>query len=287
MKMEDSEELTQQKKSRRIKNTITYLAEYDINFNKNRNLPVIKLLPSMFTMLAICAGLTSIKCSVAHMWEHAMILIMVAAFIDGMDGRLARMLNATSTFGAHLDSLSDFLNFGVAPAVLVYYWKLDSIIPNNKLSWAIVLLYTICSAVRLARFNTDNIGIGENAENSDMDSGFFKGVPMPVAGILLLLPIMIEIQTYEILLFKISIQWIPIYVVIVSLLMASRIRTFSVKHLSISHENIYLVLLSLGICMLGFVIDTWFTLSLLSILYIMSIPISAIYYYYCTYIKTS
>ena len=114
--------------------------------------PLIHLVPNMFTVLSLCAGLTSIRYALDHRFELAVILIMVAGVLDGLDGRSARLLKITSKLGAELDSLADFLSFGVAPAILVYLWSLNQV---KAFGWALALLFATCCALRLARFNTE------------------------------------------------------------------------------------------------------------------------------------
>ena len=112
--------------------------------------PIRVLIPNMFTLLGLCAGLTAIRMAIEHRWDLAVAALVFAAFLDGIDGRIARLLKASSRFGAELDSLADFVNFGVAPAIIIFNWALDDL---RSMGWIAVLIYAVCAALRLARFN--------------------------------------------------------------------------------------------------------------------------------------
>ena len=147
-----------------------------------RPLPVRNLAPNILTILALCAGLTSIRFSLMERWDMAVMAIVAAAILDAFDGRVARLLKGASKFGAELDSLSDFLNFGVAPVLLLYLWSLNQL---AGLGWVIVLAYSVCCALRLARFNTT----GDAAESPAWRAMFFTGAPAPGAAYLALIPV--------------------------------------------------------------------------------------------------
>ena len=152
-------------------------------------LPITKLFPNFITLLGLCAGLTSLKFTFNEQWEFSAIFIIIAAIIDGMDGRIARILKSTSDFGAQLDSFADFLNFGSAPAFLLYFWKLNEI---KVVGWILVMIYVICISIRLARFN-----VSLHSEQLYWKKFFFSGVPAPVCALLALLPIIITFQSHE------------------------------------------------------------------------------------------
>ena len=147
--------------------------------------PVRAVLPSLVTLVALCAGLTSIRMTVEHRYEMAVLLILAAAVLDGIDGRIARFLKSTSRFGAELDSIADFVNFGVAPAMLIYVWGLGEL---RSLGWIAVLIYVISAALRLARFN-----VALDAGKPDWHGGFFVGVPAPAGALIVLLPVYLEL----------------------------------------------------------------------------------------------
>ncbi|HIJ38767.1 MAG TPA: CDP-diacylglycerol--serine O-phosphatidyltransferase, partial [Rhodospirillaceae bacterium] len=189
--------------------------------NRINGLSLNKLLPNILTMLALCAGLTSIRFGLHGKWESAVFSILLAGVLDGLDGRIARLLNGTSKFGAELDSLSDFVSFGVAPAMLLYFWTMQA---AGGLGWALVLLFSVCCALRLARFNTM---LGQ----PDLPAwayNFFTGVPAPAAAGLVLIPMMLSFQLGADSLFA---SWLlnAVMLVLVSFLMVSKIPTFSGK----------------------------------------------------------
>ena len=146
--------------------------------------PLIHLVPNIFTVLSLCAGLTSIRYALDHRFELAVLLIIVAGIFDGLDGRSARLLKITSKLGAELDSLADFLSFGVAPAVLVYLWSLNQV---KAVGWALVLLFATCCALRLARFNTEL----EDPDRPAWMSRFFTGMPAPAAAGCAIIPLLL------------------------------------------------------------------------------------------------
>ena len=146
------------------------------------------ILPNMLTLIGVCIGLTSIRFAFSGEFEMAIIAIMFAALIDGLDGRIARLINGTSKVGKELDSLTDMISFGVAPAFIMYFWILNSL---GRLGWLLCLVYVICVALRLARFN-----VNSNQEPSWRDN-FFEGVPSPSGGILVLSPLIIYLSGFN------------------------------------------------------------------------------------------
>ena len=142
--------------------------------------PVRVLIPNIFTLVGLCAGLTAIRMGIEHRWDLAVAALVFAAFLDGIDGRVARLLKASSRFGAELDSLADFVNFGVAPAIIMFNWALDDL---KSLGWIAVLVFAVCSALRLARFNVSL----DATDTPAWKSNYFVGVPAPAGAIILLL----------------------------------------------------------------------------------------------------
>ena len=185
----------------------------------NKKVPVRFLIPNFFTLLGLCAGLTAIRMAIEHRFDLAIALIVLAALLDGVDGRVARLLKGTSRFGAELDSLADFVNFGVAPAMLIFTWGLGDL---KSLGWVAVLIYAICASLRLARFNA---AIEE--EHPNWQTAYFTGVPAPAAAIIALLPIYLE----KIGLTFMAGQTLPVlvYTLFVGVLMVSAVPTFSGK----------------------------------------------------------
>ena len=146
------------------------------------------ILPNMLTLIGVCIGLTSIRFSLDGRFELAIIAIIFAALIDGLDGRIARLIKGTSKVGKELDSLTDMISFGVAPAFIMYFWKLNTL---GRFGWLLCLIYVICVALRLARFN-----INSNQETSWKDN-FFEGVPSPAGGILVLSPLILSLSGFD------------------------------------------------------------------------------------------
>jgi CDP-diacylglycerol---serine O-phosphatidyltransferase len=181
-----------------------------------------------------------------------------------MDGRLARMLGATSTFGAQLDSLSAFGWFGVSPVLVLYMWQLSSI---KGLGWAVVLFFSVCTALRLARFNT---GLFED-NKQPWEKQFFVGVPSPAGGMLCILPLVLTMQFPGL---KIPPALIALHVLLVGTLMASRIPTFAGKHMRIKHDYIPMFMIACTLLLVLFIAEPWLFFSVISIIYLMSILVS-------------
>lgn len=186
---------------------------------RSKKVPVRFLIPNFFTLLGLCAGLTAIRMGIEHRFDLAIALIVVAALLDGVDGRVARLLKGTSRFGAELDSLADFVNFGVAPAVLIFTWGLDDL---KSLGWIGVLIFAICSSLRLARFNA-----ALDEERPNWQTAYFVGVPAPAAAIVVLLPMYLDMLGATFIA-KQSLL-ILVYTLAIAGLMVSAIPTFSGK----------------------------------------------------------
>ena len=227
--------------------------------------PLHKLIPNMITIMALCAGLTSIRFTLQGRWEDAVAAIFVAAILDGLDGRIARLLKATSRFGAELDSLSDFVSFGVAPAVLIYQASLFQL---QAIGWAIVLIYTICCALRLARFNINSqLGYQPNS----YDPRFFTGLPSPAAAVLALLPIIINFEIKkEFVVFPWG--W-GIWLMVVAILMISRFPTLSLKSFRIKQELISTYLLIGGMITALVATFPWLVIITLALAYLAFLPV--------------
>jgi CDP-diacylglycerol--serine O-phosphatidyltransferase len=224
-----------------------------------------RLIPNILTVLALCAGLTSIRFAFQERWEMAVFAIVIAGVLDGLDGRIARLLDGSSKFGAELDSLSDFLAFGVAPALLLYYFTMKSVV---GIGWALALLFAVCCALRLARFNTKV----DNADLPAWTGRFFTGVPAPAGAGLVLLPVF---ATFE---FGSGFFDHPIVtggaMVAVSLLMVSRVPTFSFKRIKVPHDYVLPTLLGVGLFAAFLVGMPWMTLMAVGVLYLASLPLS-------------
>jgi len=236
-------------------------------------IPFIKLIPNFITLLALIIGISSIRFALEGRWEFSVYCILVAAVLDGIDGRVARMLNATSPFGAELDSLCDFANFGVAPAYLIYLWSFQQY-EYKVLSWASMLLFIVCMALRLARFNTSIFH-----ENQDKKSQyFFTGVPAPLGAMLAIMPLILDFEVSAILSINIRSHTIliDIYIALIAFLLASRLPTFSSKHIHIKPEYLSLSMILSAIFIINITIYPWYSLPILAFFYILSIPICAI-----------
>ena len=230
-----------------------------------KGLPFNRMIPNILTLLALCAGLTAIRYGLEERWEHAGLALLVAAILDGLDGRIARVLKGASKFGAELDSLSDFICFGVAPALLLYMWTLSA---AGRIGWVLALLFSVCCVLRLARFNT-------NLEDSDQPawtSNFFAGVPAPAGGGLVMLPMFLSFQFGEGL-FK-QPAMVAVFIVVVSALMISRIPTFTFKKFRVAPRWILPTMLLVGLFAALLVSAPWLTMSATLIFYLTTIPFS-------------
>lgn len=187
--------------------------------------PGVRLLPNAITVLAMCAGLSAVQFALIGMWGAAIGSIAAAAVFDGLDGRIARLLDATSKMGAELDSLADAISFGVAPALVIYVWSLDEP-PSGRLGWVVALIFAVCMVLRLARFNTLL-----DVEQPPYAKEFFVGVPAPAGGLLLLLPLIMEEQIGEG--WWTSVPAVMVWTVAIALLLVSRIPTLSVKSIRV------------------------------------------------------
>jgi len=223
------------------------------------------MIPNILTLLALCAGLTAIRYGLEERWEHAGLALLVAAILDGLDGRIARVLKGASKFGAELDSLSDFICFGVAPALLLYMWTLSG---AGRVGWVLALLFSVCCVLRLARFNTNL----DETDQPAWTSNFFAGVPAPAGGGLVMLPMFLSFQFGEGL-FRQPII-VAVFIVVVSALMVSRIPTFSFKKLRVTPRWILPTMLLVGLFAATLVSAPWLTMAAGGILYLASIPFS-------------
>ena len=222
-----------------------------------------RLIPNAITVGALCAGLSGIRFAIDGRFEMAVAAIMVAAVLDGLDGRMARLLNGTSKFGAELDSLSDFLSFGVAPALIVYLWVLNA---WGGLGWIVALAYAVCCALRLARFNT----MLSEPNQPSWAGNFFTGVPAPAGAGLALMPLMAHFE------FGAGIAdraWLGALVLaLVAFLMVSRLPTFSGKKLHVPRGWLVPALVCVGLFFAALASAPWATLLAAGLLYLALIP---------------
>ncbi len=230
-----------------------------------RPLPVLHFVPNMFTILGLCAGMTGMRFAFDGRWQMAVAFIIAAAIFDGLDGRSARLLKMTSKLGEQLDSLADFISFGVAPAVILYLWVLNDV---RGFGWAIALVFATCSALRLARFNAEL----EAPERPAWALHFFTGVPAPAAAGLALLPITASFVIGP----DIARHWLvsAVVLLLVAFLMVSRVPTFSVKRLRVK-PTLVIPSLILGVFVTVMLItEVWLMLTLIGLVYFGSIPVS-------------
>ena len=226
------------------------------------------ILPNTLTLIGVCIGLSSIKFALDLKYELAIIAIVFAALIDSLDGRIARLIKGTSKVGKELDSLTDVISFGVAPAFIMYFWSLNNL---GKFGWLLCLIYVVCVTLRLARFN-----VSSNEEPSWKDN-FFVGVPSPAGGILVLMPLIYSLSEFE--LFNINFELIvPIFFAITSFLLISKIPTYSLKKIIVPRAMTIFLLFSIVLFFGLLLIYTFKMIILFSLIYLCFIPISFMHY---------
>lgn len=241
-------------------------------FDKSEYHPLFKLLPNLVTLSSICVGLTAIRFAMHGDFLKATAFVLLSGFMDGIDGRLARFFNSSSDFGAQLDSLADFVNFGVVPGFVIYCW-LNSYGSLSGFDWALVLFFSVCSAIRLARFNVD---LTREVKNPILEKYFFKGIPAPVGAAMAMLPMVLTYEFGEG--FYNDPALIINYVAVLAILMASRVPTISIKKIPIRNDYAYLTLLILGSIVIGLILEPWATLAVIGVTYGISIPITIFSY---------
>ena len=231
---------------------------------KQHSLPLSSFLPNIITLIGLCLGMTAVRYALDARWELAVILLIFAGLMDWLDGMLARALNSVSKFGAQLDSLSDLVTFGVVPGMLNYLWGLK-LIPLRGCGWALSLFFISCSAMRLARFNS---GAGK-ADDS------FTGLPMPIAGWLSLVPMML---TFDILAASdINPSFVGVYILFISILMVSRIQTPSIKNLKLRPDKAYIFMIIVISIIAFMTIEPWIATPTLLVSYLLYIPIAFLF----------
>jgi CDP-diacylglycerol--serine O-phosphatidyltransferase len=227
-------------------------------------LSVNRMVPNILTLLALCAGMTAIRFALNGNFQGAVYAIIVAGVLDGLDGRVARLLKATSHFGAELDSLSDFVSFGVAPAAVMYLWTMSAL---HSVGWAIVLFYAVCCALRLARFNTQL-----TSEAPTHVARFFTGVPAPGGAGLVLMPLYASFEWGD--WFVRSPYLGAVWVAGIAALMVSRIPTLSLKKFHLPHHYVLPMFLGIGLLAAFATTAPWPTLVVIGTLYLGSIPLT-------------
>jgi len=234
--------------------------------DKRNNARVI--LPNMLTLIGVCIGLTSIRFALDGRFEFAIIAIMFAALIDGLDGRIARLIKATSKVGKELDSLTDMISFGVAPAFIMYFWKLNTL---GRFGWLLCLIYVICVALRLARFNVNT------DQPPSWRDNFFEGVPSPAGGILVLTPLIFNMTSFDFIKINYEIV-VPVFFIITSLLLISKFPSYSFKKIVIQRKTTIFLLFGI-VLFFGLLLVYPFNVIFISaMIYLIMLPISFFHY---------
>jgi CDP-diacylglycerol---serine O-phosphatidyltransferase len=234
-------------------------------------IPVRTLLPNLITLLALCAGLTAIRLAIESKLELALAAIVFAAVLDGIDGRVARMLKGTSRFGAELDSLADFVNFGVAPALILYFWGLHEL---KSAGWIVALVFAICAALRLARFNV----MIDDPNKPAWAGNFFTGIPAPAGAMCVLLPIYLYFLGVSNGLVTIWITFF--YTLAIGLLMVSRLPVFSGKRVGkrVPPEMVLPVFVVVVLMVALLISYPWEVLTFGAVTYLIALPLGALSY---------
>jgi CDP-diacylglycerol--serine O-phosphatidyltransferase len=228
------------------------------------------ILPNAITLIGICIGLSSIKFAIDGKFAIAIIAILFAGLMDALDGRIARLIKGTSKIGKELDSLGDVISFGVAPALIMYFWNLQYL---EKLGWFVCLIYVVCVALRLARFNINS------EEEPSWKDNFFEGMPSPAGGIIVLMPLIFSFSGLGEFFLKINYDLlVPMFFVIVSILLISTIPTYSFKKIVIPRSMTKFLLFGLVLFFGALLVYTFKILAISSFVYICLIPVSYFHY---------
>ena len=226
------------------------------------------ILPNMLTLIGVCIGLTSIRFALSGEFHLAIIAIVIAAVIDGLDGRIARLIRGTSKVGKELDSLTDMISFGVAPAFIMYFWKLNTL---GRFGWLLCLIYVICVALRLARFN-----INSNQEPSWRDN-FFEGVPSPAGGILVLTPLIISLSGFNFVQLNYDLM-APVFFITTSFLLISKFPSYSFKKIVIPRKTTIFLLFGIVLFFGLLLIYTFNVIAISVAFYVLLLPISFLHF---------
>ena len=228
------------------------------------------ILPNAITLIGVCIGLTSIKFALDGKFALAVVAILFAGLMDALDGRIARLIKGTSKIGKELDSLADVISFGVAPAFIMYFWNLQYL---DKLGWFACLMYVVCVALRLARFNVNS------EEESSWKDNFFEGVPAPAGGIIVLMPLVLSFSGLVEIFFKINYDLVvPIFFITVSVLLISTTPTYSFKKIVIPRAMTKFLLFGIVLFFGALLVYTFKILAISILLYLCLIPVSYFHY---------
>jgi len=226
------------------------------------------LLPNILTLAGVCLGISSIKFSIDGNFSLAVTLILFAAILDALDGRIARLIKGTSEVGKELDSLADVISFGVAPAFIMYFWKLNEL---GRFGWLLCLIYVSCVALRLARFN-----VNSNQEPSWRDN-FFEGVPSPAGGILVLTPLIISLTDFNYVQLNYDII-VPTCFIIISLLLISKFPSYSFKKIIVQRKATIFLLFGIVLFLGLLLIYPFNVIAISAVIYLLMLPISFFHY---------
>ncbi len=236
--------------------------------NRLKGLSFNMLVPNLITVMALCSGLSGLRFALAEKWEFAVGFVLLAAIFDALDGRMARLLRAQSKFGAELDSLSDFVCFGVVPACIMFLWSMQNI---QNYGWMVVLSFATCAALRLARFN-----VKLEDDKPAFAYNYFTGVPAPAGAGAALLPMILDFQLEP------GLQDLPVLIAIwtvgIGLLMVSKVPTYSFKKMRIPQRLVLPVLIGCGLLVAALVSAPWITLAVVIMVYLATIPMSFLSY---------
>ena len=238
------------------------------NFKIVSNKKTRVILPNMFTLVGVCIGLSSIKFAFDEKFTLSIIAIIVAAIIDGLDGRIARLIQGTSKVGKELDSLTDVISFGVAPAFIMYFWKLNEL---GRVGWLICLIYVVCVALRLARFNVNS------GQEPSWKDNFFEGVPSPAGGVLVLMPLIYSLSDIQILNINYNF-FVPILFITISILLISKVPTYALKKISVPRSMTIFLLLAVVLYFGLLLLYTFNAIVISGLIYFIMIPISFMHY---------
>ncbi len=230
-----------------------------------RGIPLRAIAPNAVTALALCSGLTGIRFAIGGEWERAVLMVLLAGVLDGIDGRVARLVRGESRFGAELDSLSDAISFGVSPALIMYLW---SLMTEPRIGWIVALVYAVFTALRLARFNA-SIDVAEQPHKS---AGFLTGIPAPAGAGLAMLPLYIWIWSDEAIFRS---PWIVApWVALIAFLMVSSVATFSWSSLKLRRNIRFEALVAVVVVAAALVSAPWQTLTVVCVAYLATLPFS-------------
>ena len=238
------------------------------NFKIVSNKKTRVILPNMFTLVGVCIGLSSIKFAFDEKFTLSIIAIIVAAIIDGLDGRIARLIQGTSKVGKELDSLTDVISFGVAPAFIMYFWKLNEL---GRVGWLICIIYVVCVALRLARFNVNS------GQEPSWKDNFFEGVPSPAGGVLVLMPLIYSLSDIQILNINYNF-FVPILFITISILLISKFPTYALKKISVPRSMTIFLLLAVVLYFGLLLLYTFNAIVISGLIYFIMIPISFMHY---------